>query len=328
MTLLQSYLAAVRAYLPRNADQQDILTELSAHLQIKMEEREEEIGRALTEDEQAAVLSAYGNPLVVAGRYGATNLGLSFGRQLIGPELFLLYRRILLAQFSIAVIVITIIRAVTDPPRGLLVSYLEPMLFQFLLTTSIFITIDRLKQRSQSQALWNFPPAHMQLVPRWQSMGGLITLSLTALWWASIPYAPFLLLGSSASRVALTSSFHAFYWPVIVPLLIGVAQRAATFVQPGWAFLQTIVRLITNLWAVALVYVFTRAFPYVAAQPGSGAEEAAARINSGLWWNAVSSLGLYWLINAAFLIYLLIKQLAQVRKKKRAPMSSRQVQSW
>ena len=48
MALLNNYLNAVRLYLPRNVDQQDLITELSEHLQIKLDEREAALGRALT----------------------------------------------------------------------------------------------------------------------------------------------------------------------------------------------------------------------------------------------------------------------------------------
>jgi hypothetical protein len=75
VALLQEYLNAVRTYLPHGADQQDILTELSAHLQIKLDEREEALGRSLTEDEEAAVLRASGHPHKVAASDGSAHKG-------------------------------------------------------------------------------------------------------------------------------------------------------------------------------------------------------------------------------------------------------------
>ena len=280
MNLLQNYLNAVRAYLPRSVDQKDILSELSAHLQIKFEEREEELGRSLTEDEQAEVLSQYGTPVVVAGRYGATSQGLSFGRQLIGPEIFLLYRRVLLAQLLLTLVVGTILRML-GAFGGRWTGMVGIMVTQFALTTTIFIAIDAFKQRSESRAGWNFPPAYLQPVPRWQSISGFVCLSVVALWWALVPYAPVLMLGSAVNRIELAPGWTAFYWPVLLPLLIGGTQRLITFVEPRKSWLQSFTRLVTNAWGVALVYPFMLATPYVVPIAGAGGDQLAARINSG-----------------------------------------------
>jgi hypothetical protein len=317
MNLLHSYLNAVRVFLPRTVDQQDILSELSAHLQIKFEEREEQLGRPLTEDEQAAVLSDYGSPVVVAARYGGANLGLAFGRQLIGPEVFVLYRYVLLAQFTITIIVVTAFRIASGASGGLVGRYLLPMLMQSVLTTTIFIAIDAFKRRSRTRTAWNFPPAYMQLVPRWQSLAGFVTLSVCALWWALLPYAPFLMLGPAAARVEFTPAWHAFYWPFLVPLLVGATQRLVTFAAPGSTLLQSVTRLLTNGWGVAMVYPFMLATPYVTPIAGANAEQLAARINTALWWNAPATFGLYWLINAGFMAALCIQHAARLVRARR-----------
>jgi len=87
MNLLNRYLQAIAKCLP-SLRRDDIVAELRANILSPMEDREQELGRPLTEDEQADMLRCYGNPTIIAGRYGAHNLGLAFGRQLIGPDLF------------------------------------------------------------------------------------------------------------------------------------------------------------------------------------------------------------------------------------------------
>jgi hypothetical protein len=103
MTLLKQYVNAVRMYLPKGPQQDDILSELSEHLQSKMDEEEEALGRPLTEVEQEALLTRYGNPSTVAERYGAPRRSVAFGWQLIGPELFPLFARILLLNWTITI---------------------------------------------------------------------------------------------------------------------------------------------------------------------------------------------------------------------------------
>src|SRR5262245_47324393 len=110
MSLLKQYVNAVRMYLPRGSQQEDILTELSEHLQSKMDEQEEALGRPLTEVEQEALLTRHGNPAIVAERYGAPRRSVAFGWQLIGPELFPLFKRILLLNWTITIVAVPVIR--------------------------------------------------------------------------------------------------------------------------------------------------------------------------------------------------------------------------
>ena len=81
MDLIDRYLNAVAAQLPQD-ERADIVAELRDLILSRFEAKEEELGRALSEDEQEAILREIGHPLVVAARYrkGPDSL--------VGPELF------------------------------------------------------------------------------------------------------------------------------------------------------------------------------------------------------------------------------------------------
>lgn len=81
MDLIDRYLNAVAAQLPQD-ERADITAELRDLILSRFEAKEEELGRALNEDEQEAILREVGHPLVVAARYrkGPDSL--------VGPELF------------------------------------------------------------------------------------------------------------------------------------------------------------------------------------------------------------------------------------------------
>ncbi|MBU2166613.1 MAG: hypothetical protein KKF88_02135 [Alphaproteobacteria bacterium] len=81
MDLIERYLKAVGAQLPA-AGREDILAELRDLLMSRVEEREAELGRPLTEAEVEAVLREVGHPLTVAARYGAGP------QHVVGPELY------------------------------------------------------------------------------------------------------------------------------------------------------------------------------------------------------------------------------------------------
>ena len=81
MDVIERYLEAVAAQLSTE-DREDIVAELRDLILSRVEAREEELGRPLTDEEKEAILHEIGHPLVVAARYrkGPDSL--------IGPELF------------------------------------------------------------------------------------------------------------------------------------------------------------------------------------------------------------------------------------------------
>ena len=83
MELIDRYLNAVRFWLPR-ATEDDIIAELREDLRSQTEDRETGLGRALNEDELAALLKQRGHPMSVASHYLPQ-------RYLIGPALYPVY---------------------------------------------------------------------------------------------------------------------------------------------------------------------------------------------------------------------------------------------
>lgn len=81
MDMVERYLEAVAAQLSAE-EREDIVAELRDLILSRIEAKEEELGRAPTDDEREAILREIGHPLVVAARYrkGPDSL--------IGPELF------------------------------------------------------------------------------------------------------------------------------------------------------------------------------------------------------------------------------------------------
>src|SRR5579871_860235 len=88
------------------------------------------------------MLRYHGNPVVVAGRYRENTLGLAFGIQLIGPELFPFYRTILLINFSITAVVLSIVIPLLKMPGGIN-RVLTPLALQFVCVTIIFMALER-----------------------------------------------------------------------------------------------------------------------------------------------------------------------------------------
>ena len=104
MELLDSYLKAVKLYLPRR-QKNDIADELSENILSAIEERELALGRTLTDAEQAEILRQHGDPCLVASGYKTNGQHLAIGWELIGPGLYSTYR--LFLGFNLGVTLIT-----------------------------------------------------------------------------------------------------------------------------------------------------------------------------------------------------------------------------
>jgi hypothetical protein len=312
MTLLNRYVNAVRMYLPKGPQQEDILSELTEHLQSRIDEEEEALGRPLTEVEQEAMLTRHGNPVLVAERYGAPKRTVAFGWQLIGPELFPLYARILLLNWSVTIVAVPIIRWFgTSMPRLGFWSFAGPLLVQLVFVTFALTCVDAFQRRARGRASaperqlnWRFPPTYLQPIPRWQSLVGLVMFGAVTIWWTLVPVAPALMLGSASPSLEFSSSTTTLYWAVLALVIVSTAQRTATFVHPEWNWLQAVTRLFTNSAALVLLYPFAMSFPYVlvaaSAPDPVRAEILAHRINSTMWWLMVGTMSIYWLFNALF----------------------------
>jgi hypothetical protein len=228
MNLLNRYLQEVSKYLPK-ARREDIVAELRANILSQIEDREQELGRALTDTELVEMLQHHGNPLMVAGRYGPHNLGLAFGIQLIGPELFPYYRTVLGVIWGISLTVMAVampIIARTVGEKVALGRVLLPLAVQFAVTTVIFVLLDR----GKGHLLNRWDPGKLPALktdsedgPNARRIFNFIATAVGALWLALAPRSPYLLLGPAAISLEavpmkLMPEWMQFYWAIVALL--------------------------------------------------------------------------------------------------------------
>jgi hypothetical protein len=299
MRLLKHYLKAVKMYLPRGEQRNDIIRELSENLLSKMEDREVKLDRPLTELEQETILREHGNPMEVAASYGIPHRSVSFGRQLIGPALYPLYILILWLHFGLALVIHTYL-AVFKNMTWSIVSFFFTVIIQFACVTLVFVILDIYHRYS-----WQFKCFHVEYlhpVSRGHSTVGLIFWVIYSVSWAAIPHFPSLVLGA-ADGLALAPVWSDFYWPILLLLLAGVAQRIANLIRPDWNWLLPPIRLVINLVSLYMLFFILRGEPYVIlANVASATQEAqnmASHI-SGFIWAFLLCFGFYWVINIAF----------------------------
>jgi hypothetical protein len=268
MPPLDRYLKDLKAHLPgEQAD--DIVNELAENLRAHFEDREAELGRAMTEAEQEAILKEHGNPILAAARYRPEQGSFSFGRQLIGPALFPAYTRILTISFSITLVVILVAALVVASGQRIdsfVSSIALAAVIQFGVITGIFVAADREittdSRSAEGQAAAIVSIAKLGLldrlaggligksigtdVPRSTSVGDLALVAITIAWMAIVrpPIVTDVLRSGPG--------WETFWLPVVVVLAVSGIQPIVTFMRPRLVRFRSMVRIGTDLGFVAL----------------------------------------------------------------------------
>jgi hypothetical protein len=323
MTLIDHYLQAVRLYLPRGADKHDILAELAEHLQSKFEERENELGRALTEEEQTALLEAHGDPAFVATRYGKSWPGFALGPfMLISPRTFPVYVGAFLLAIAVNLVVGTLQIFLTNATLLSLARQLAgTIVVLFVVFTTVFAGIDFFLRHARSEA-WLFWSPYLKQVPRWYSATGLVFLGVVALawgaWWNVWPQAPELLFGAAAGALRLTPRWQILHQVLLGLLLAGVAQRAISLARPDLTWFPWTVRVLIHLVCIALLYPLLHASPIVVAEAAAGsaaAADLATRIDAAVHgW--IGGFAFYWVFNTVWLAWVLAGHVRHSMRKQ------------
>lgn len=261
MELLERYLQEVRRYLPRD-EQDDLIAEISDGLQTQIEARESELGRALTSDEEVAIIKAYGHPRVVAARYQTQ-------RYLIGPELFPFWwctvKIVLICTLALELVGVTIAAIVSTTPFTVFVQGLAVMwpsiFWVFGVVTIIFVAIERYGHTqsvlSRAGIDWNprvLPGVPSDEVPRSRSLWEAFVNVAALLWLLDLPYVRqslgFMVLGPGVNYLAplaLAPAWRPFFVTFFIASLMIVAMDFAVLVHPNWARLRAATLVLANL---------------------------------------------------------------------------------
>jgi hypothetical protein len=288
MELLESYLRAVKRYLPR-AQSSDIIRELSDDLRSQLEEKESALGRPMTDEEVMAFLKQHGDPMTVARRYRQDSPSLTIGWELIGPELFPMYLIILSVNLVVTLACVTVVLLILHAPIKLDV-FVFPVLIQIIVVTLVFIGLNLVRRKYPQP--WYYPPAEltpMLPIPRGYSIAGLILWSPVLLWWLALPHFPSLLLGSAAAHLKFAPAWHNFYLSTLLVLLASISQRVISLFRPDWTWFVPFMRVIINTAGALVLYflVFKSHALVVAAEAFQGIpqyEQLADTVNNQLRW--------------------------------------------
>lgn len=292
MDKVEGYVKAVASALPEN-QREDISNELSEDIRSEIEDRERELGRALTEAEQEALLKQRGNPLVLAARYRQDQRGVAFGGQIIGPVLYPFYIKVLsfnlgLTFFVVAVIFIAL--AVSGEKLGfgyIFSTCLQQLFIQTTVVTFIFAMVERHLLKHPDR--WNLGGARggfrfdlkavndvtkgvlegrksrPREISRFDSMSIIVASVVALAWMTELQRYPVLILGPAATFLKLAPIWYEAYFPIVLLTVAEIVRAAINLVRPDWVRFRMVFRVFVQTGGLAVVYLLIRGGSWVTA---------------------------------------------------------------
>jgi hypothetical protein len=343
MDLVDRYLKAVENALPA-AQRQDILSELSEDIHSEMEDKQSELGRALTEEEQQALLRQRGNPLLLAARYRQDHRSLAIGRQLIGPVLFPFYVKVLSFNLGITFAIIAAIfiaLGVSGQKIGfhdIVSTCLLQLFIQLGIVTLIFSLVERHCSRHPDR--WDLSgfrgglrmgvkvaknidvqiPLGTPHVSRFESVSIIVASGVALAWITEVQRYPFLILGPAAAFLKLAPIWYRMYFPIVLLTVAEIVRAIINLVRPDWTRFRAVFSLILHSGGLVVVYFLIKAGSWV-----TGAGSAVNR--SADYAQAVAIVNqcfYYLLIGAAVVssVTIVVRAAALVRELRRPDEST------
>jgi len=269
MELIDRYLQAVKWMLPRK-QQDDVVRELNDEILSRVEEKEDALGRPLSEDEQVALLKQMGHPMLVASRYRSQ-------RYLINPSVFAIYwmvLRLVLAVVFVAMAIAAIAVAATGQDLGkalgIIFQYPFAALSVFAWVTTIFVVLDIVQVKFDFFGKWDprtlpklskTKPRHSMI----ESVVGLMLSTILGLWWLVGLKHQFWIFGPGYDVIHFAPVWQTIYPLFVVLVLFSVIRSSVDVARPGWERGRTWFRLIYRaLNLLVLYFLFNAAELFVA----------------------------------------------------------------
>ncbi|HEX6879822.1 MAG TPA: hypothetical protein VF135_05630 [Terriglobales bacterium] len=201
MELLERYLQAVKKYLPKKK-RDDIAAELRANLQEQAEEKESELGRPLTVEEEEDILRQHGHPMLVATRYLPK-------QHLIGPTVFPYYWFVLKTAVPLALLAYTVVMSLTFATQtvtlgkvlGMLANLPQIAVSAAVWITVVFVIMDfaQAKYVKNCNTLYAWSPRNLPPLERDEKSSKnvfeVIFGGIGLIWFLVLPSLPFLVIG-------------------------------------------------------------------------------------------------------------------------------------
>lgn len=276
--LVERYLASIERRLPQETAK-DIVAELREALAGRIEAKEAELGRALSTDEIAAVLKAFGHPVVVASKYAGNDY-------VIGPGYYPWFWHVQRIAIGAAIVIafgIVAIRSLgTGEPVAAAMrganSAFEAAIWTFAVVTGLFIAAERTKLDLKWADKWDpraLPREHLRKPKSLfeSAISLFFDVAFILFWTRLVPFPNKLPLRDDASvEMVLSPGWEAVYWPILALALLAAAGHIHDLVRPAWNRVRSAMSIVGYAGGLAVLWVLYRAQPLVELQPRPGTD--------------------------------------------------------
>lgn len=288
MELIDRYLQSVKSALPKR-QQEDVVRELTDEVLSRVEEKEDALGRPLTEDEQVALLKQLGHPWLLASRYRKQ-------RYLIDPSIFVVYwivLRLILVVTFFGMTVGAIALAATGQGLGaslrILWQYPWTALKVFAWVTLVFVVLDIVQAKLNFFDKWD--PRSLPKVSKSkkrpstsENVIATVVAAVFGVWWLVALKQQFWLFGPGADFIQLGPIFQTVYPLYVMLVLVDVIRHVVALLRPGWDKGRFAFRIFYRAMTLLILYFLTQAQDLLV--PGKAADShlqaSLGGINSGI----------------------------------------------
>ena len=248
MTLIDRYLRAVRDNLPR-AQQDDIVRELTENLRSRFDDEEAARGRPLSEDEEVAILKGFGHPMAVAARYRGDERSVTFGRRLIGPELFPTYLKVLAANVVVTVLIGLVAFVASFQIWPGFLGIFVPLGIQFVCVTGVFVAIDArwvrdpdgwdprtVNSMGPDVDVSTFDGLAVQIIGKEHTRAVAVTTSILEIGLLAVVLAAWLAIGMPATLGFMEPGpgWRDLFAPITAVIVASLLTPVVTLIRPSW----------------------------------------------------------------------------------------------
>lgn len=269
MDLIDRYLAAVGRHLP-DKGRADIIAELRDVLLSRVEDEEGRLERAMTREEVEGLLTGFGHPLSVAGRYRKV-------QHLIGPEVFPFWWAGLKAALTIVggiylMLVLLVILSSGDARAMARAtpSFETAMIVTFGVVTLVCALIERFGKATMLLR-WKpreLPPVRAPKHARFELAVEAGMYVVFILWWLGV-----VRFGNLIPRIGLSWElapiWKVWFWPILVYSIFDLAVRLIALLRPGWVRGVEMLMLVSNLVGAAILGAVYQAGHWIAVKSTS-----------------------------------------------------------
>ena len=316
MELLDRYLQAVKKHLPSKR-QDDIAAELRANMEAQLEDKEEQLGRPLTQGEAEDWLRQMGSPMMVAARYQPQ-------QYLIGPAIFPIYLYVLKMAMLWAVLVYAVVNTVRVAiflPKGLNVFDAVLPAPGLLITVAAWVTLvfaafeffaarypEKCPPITGLTGTWS--PSSLPALDKGadnrrkprsyaHAVAEVIFGFLVLVWLLLIPGHPFLLMGPGAivldvGPFRLADTWWTFYWWIVVLNALQLAWRIIDLLRDAWHYVSEVQNIVFKAFGLVPIGLMlaVRDQSYLLLRNSAANQQhygsVLATINKSIYWGLLA----------------------------------------